>query len=426
MTLELSAADLDLRGIVRPGDHVFWSQGAGEPLTLSEALVRQRAEIGPLHLFLGIAFSDTLQREHADHLNFTSYGAIGTNRRLSKAGLLQVLPCHYSQIPSLLNRRELRCDVACLQLSPVNSEGEFSFGVGNDYLIAAAHQARVVIAEVNDQAPWTFGGQALKTMRIDYLVRSSRALLEAASPPLGNIERRIGAHVAAYIDDGAVIEAGIGAVPDAVLAGLLGHRNLGVHTGMMGDSMLDLIEAGVVNNRLKPIDCGITVSGLLFGSKRLYRYAQQNPDLRLCPATYTHSAGVMANFQNFVAINSALEVDLGGQVNAEIGDGAYVGAVGGQVDFVRAANAVAHGRSIIALPSTAKRGSISRIVARLPNGIATTPRSDADVVVTEWGAAELRGQSIKERARRLIAIAHPDFREQLERDAHSLVRNSLV
>ncbi|MFA7270361.1 MAG: acetyl-CoA hydrolase/transferase C-terminal domain-containing protein [Sterolibacterium sp.] len=424
MAIELSASNLDLRGIVRPGDHVFLGQGTAEPLTLSETLVRQRAELGPLALFLGVVYSDTLQAEHADFLSFSSYGAFGTAQRLAKAGLLDVLPCHYSHLPELLRRRELRCDVVCLQLSAVDSTGAFSLGVANDYMLEAARQARVVIAEVNEQAPWTYGSDQLASTPIHYLVRTSRPLLEVKTQPLGEIEHRIGAHAAPYISDGAVLETGIGAIPDAILAALRGHRDLGVHSGMLGDSIIDLIEAGVVTNRLKPIDTGISVCGLLLGTQRLYRYAHQNPGIRLSPSWFTHRAAVMANFQKFVAINSALEVDISGQVNAEVTNGRYVGAIGGQGDFVRAANASPQGRSIIALPSTAKGGSISRIVVRFADGVTTTPRSDADLVVTEWGVAELRGQALAERARRMIAIAHPAFREQLERDFHALSRKS--
>ncbi|MBN9462085.1 MAG: acetyl-CoA hydrolase/transferase family protein [Burkholderiales bacterium] len=423
MTRELGAADLDLKGIIRPGDRVFWGQAAAEPLTLSAAIVAQRAELGPLEIFLGLGYAGTLRPEHADHLRFIGYGALGDHQALAKAGLLQILPCHYSQLSRLLRRRELRCDVACLHLSPPNADGECSLGAGNDYMLEAARQARVVIAEINDQAPWTYGSQALADLRIDYLVRTSRLLPEVTVPPPGEIEQRIGRHAASFVEDGAVLQTGIGSIPDAVLAALAGHHELGAHTGLMGDGMLALIEAGVITNARKPIDAGITISGLLAGSSRLYRCAHENAALHLCPSWYTHDAGVLARFDNLVAINSALEVDLTGQVNAEVGNGIYLGAVGGQLDFVRAANAGERGCSIIALPSTAKDGAISRIVARNA-GITTTPRSDADLVVTEWGAARLRGRTIPQRVRAMIAIADPAFREQLERDAHRLVRMS--
>jgi acetyl-CoA hydrolase len=426
MTIELQANDVDLKGIVRAGDAVFWGQGTSEPLTLSEALVMQRATLGPLSIFLGASFSSTLSPEHADFLSFSSYGSIGSNQRLSKAGVLRVLPCHYSQIPELISRGELRCDVAFLQLSAPCETGEYSLGVGNDYMIDAARRARVVIAEINEQAPWTHGSEQLAGTRIDYLVRTSRPVLELKAQPIGETERQIAFHAAPYITDGAVLETGIGAIPDAILSALHAHRDLGVHTGMIGDGIIDLMEAGVVTNLRKPIDHGVTVTGVMFGSERLFRFAHKNPAIRLSPARYTHSPAVMARFDNLVAINSAVEVDLTGQVNAEVSDSAYIGAVGGQVDFVRAATNSIHGRSIIALPSTAKSGTRSRIVTRLTGGVTTTPRSDADVIVTEWGAAELRGRTIPERVRLLIEIAHPEFREQLEREAHDLLRKNVL
>lgn len=426
MAIEIQAKDIDLKGIVRAGDTVFWGQGTSEPLTLSEALVNQRADIGSIDVFLGASFSTTLQPEHADFLSFSSYGAIGTNQRLSKAGVLQILPCHYSQIPHLIARGELRCDVAFVQLSASNSTGEYSHGVGNDYMLDAARNARVVIAEVNDQAPWTYSSESLNRAKIDYVLHTSRPVVELTAGAIGEVERQIALHTASYIPDGAVLETGIGTVPDAILSALHGHRDLGVHTGTIGDSIIQLMDSGAVTNMRKPIDCGISVTGVLFGSERLFKFAHENKAIRLSPVRYTHSASVLARFDNLFAINSAVEVDLTGQVNAEVSDTAYLGAVGGQVDFVRAATSSARGRSIIALPSTAQSGARSRIVARLSGCVTTTPRSDADLVVTEWGVAELRGQTIPERARRMIAIAHPSFREQLEREAYGLLRKSML
>lgn len=426
MTIELQAKDIDLKGIVRAGDTVFWGQGTSEPLTLSEALVSQRADLGQIDVFLGASFSNTLQPEHADFLSFTSYGAIGTNQRLSKAGVLRILPCHYSQIPRLIARDELRCDIAFVQLSAPNATGKCSHGVGIDYMLDAARNARVVIAEVNDQAPWTYSSESLSEARIDYVVHTSRPVVALSAGTAGEIERQIALYTAAYIPDGAVLETGIGTVPDAILSALHGHRDLGVHTGTIGDSIIALIDSGAVTNLRKPTDIGISVTGVLFGSERLFRFAHENRAIRLSPVGYTHNASVMAQFDNLFAINSAVEVDLTGQVNAEVSDSAYIGAVGGQLDFVRAATSSARGRSIIALPSTAQSGARSRIVARLSGCVTTTPRSDADIVVTEWGAAELRGQAIPERVRRMIAIAHPSFREPLEREAHGLLRKNML
>jgi len=422
MTIELRAENLDLTGILRPGDTIFVSQGTAEPRTLTEALVRQRAAIGGARLFFGPVFSETWQPEHADFLQFSGYGVFGNAQRLSKAGVFEVVPNHVSQLPELLRSGALRCDVAFIQLSAPNARGEPSFGLANDFLIDAARAARVVIAEINDQLPWTHGNEGLADLRIDYCVRTSRPPLQLQRAPIGDIERRIAAHAARYIGDGAVLETGIGAVPDAILSALGDRRDLGVHSGLMGDSLVELIEAGVLTNARKTVDRGLCTAGVLFGSERLYRFAHDNPALRLRPVRHTHDIAVMGSLDDFIAINSAIEVDLTGQVNAEIAGQHYIGAVGGQLDFVRGALRSRGGRSIIALPSTAKQGAISRVVSRIDSAITTTPRSDADLVVTEWGAAELRGQTLRERARRMIAIAHPDFREQLERDAHASLR----
>jgi acetyl-CoA hydrolase len=422
MPIDLHPDALDLSAIIRPGDTVLWGQGTSEPFTLTEALVRQRADIGPINVFMGLSFSNTVQPEHADYLSFTSYGGVGTNQRLAKAGLLEILPCHYSQLPALISDGRVKCDVVLIQLTPQNEDGEYSFGAVSDYLTDAARYARVVIAEVNDQAPWTYGGEALKEMRIDYIVRTSRPIMEIKPQPAGEVERHISRHATQYIPDGAVIEMAIGAIPDAVLSALGDRRDLGVHSGMMGDIVMDLMNAGVINNALKPIDRGTTIAGLVFGTSRLYRFVHQNPAVCLRSADYTHNARVIEKLDKFIALNSAIEVDLTGQVNAEIIGNEYIGAIGGQVDFVRASWGSRGGRSIIALPSTAKKNTMSRIVSNLSGGVTTTPRSDADIIVTEWGAAELRGITIRERVRRMIAIAHPDFREQLERDAHHLLR----
>jgi len=237
---------------------------------------------------------------------------------------------------------------------------------------------------------------------------------------IGELEAQIARHVANYIEDGATIQIGIGAIPDAVMAALGDRRNLGIHSGLITDRIADLIEQGVVTNERKPLDTGITTTAILAGTNRLYAFAHKNPRVRMFTYAHTHNAQVLCRLDKFVAINSAVEVDLTGQVNAEVASGVYVGGTGGQGDFVRGAMAAAHGHSIIALPSTARDGAVSRIVPVLKDVPITTPRSDADIVVTEFGAAELRGQPLDERIRRMIAIGHPNFREVLQREARSL------
>jgi acetyl-CoA hydrolase len=266
--------------------------------------------------------------------------------------------------------------------------------------------------------PFTHG-EMLPASRIDVALHVSRPLVELKPATITETDQAIAKFAAAYIGDGTVLQTGVGATPDAILRLLGDRRDLGVHSGMLGDGLVDLVEAGVVNNARKAIDRGVCINGALMGTQRLYRWAHRNPQMRMCSTAYTHDAAVLAKLERLVTINSALEVDLSGQVNAEQSGAQYFGGTGGQVDFVRAGSRSPGGRSIIALPATAKGGSISKIVPAL-SGPVTTARSDVDVIVTEFGAAELKGQTLAERTRRLIAIAHPNFREELDRAAHPI------
>jgi acetyl-CoA hydrolase len=419
MTSDVAAVDLDLARFIRPGDAVVVGQACAEPLTLTEALAAQRAAIGGCRVFLGPAFAGTFRPEHSDHLVFTAYAASGANQALSRAGKLDILPCHYSALPRLFASGKRPADVVLLQVGPA-ATGGFNLGLANDHVVDAARRARVVIAELNDQVPDTPGSTLPADIRIDVLVRTSRPPAMLQPTPLGTIERRIAEHVAALVPDGATIELGIGALPDAVLAALSQHRDLGIHSGMIGEGALDLIERGVITNARKPFDRGVSIAGLLFGTRRLFDFAHRSTTLRLMPPHYTHGYDTLRQLPDFIAINSAIEVDLGGQVNGEMAGGVHVGAIGGQVDFMRGAVAAPRGRSIIAMPATAKGGTVSRIVARLGDAVVTSLRSDMDAVVTEHGVAELDGCSLAERARRLIAIAAPPFREGLERAAQAL------
>lgn len=419
----LPADSLDLAALVRPGETVVVPQGTAEPLALTEALVRQRHAIGGLRAFLGAVFSRTFPPGCTDAIGFSGYGAIGGAAPLARAGRLDPVPAQYSRLPGLFADGTLPADVVLLQLAPGRGPGDPPcIALSHDYIVAAARRARLVIAEINAQAPWSHGAELPADIRIDVLVEASHLPVELAPARIGEVEQRIAALVAARVPDAAVLETGIGAVPDAILSALSGHRDLGIHSGMIGDRFAELIAAGVVTNARKPFDAGVTVAGSLFGTARLFAFADRNPSIRLSPPAVTHGIGVMARIPNFTAINSAIEVDLSGQVNGEVAGDAYVGAVGGQVDFVRGALAAEDGRSVIALPSTARDGTVSRIVPDLAGRPVTCLRSDADLVVTEWGIAELRGRGLAERARRMIAIADPAFREELARAAHAVIR----
>ena len=419
MSTVVAAADLDLKGIIRPGDHVLWSHACSEPSTLLEALLAQRAALGGVHCFAATSFSQALKPEHADHLTFSSIGAIGTLRNLAKAHVLSVVPCHIGQMPQFIAEGVIRCDVFFVQVSPPDRGGRYSLGVLNDYVRAAVAKARVVVAEVNERVPRTVCDHHLLDEDIDIRVHTSRPLIEFEAPPIGPTDRAIAGFAAAYIHDGTILQTGIGAVPDAIMQLIGDRRHLGVHSGMIGDPVVDLMQSGAITNASKPIDVGVTICGSLTGSRRLFDFAHENPALRLSDASYTHGDAVLARLPRLVTINSALEVDLTGQVNAEQAGPLYIGGTGGQVDYVRAGFRSEGGCSLIALPATAVGGKASRIVRQL-SGPVTTARSEVDVIVTEFGAAELRGQPIAERARRLAAIAHPLFREELEREAHLL------
>jgi len=419
MAPERALDSLDFAAIVRPGDTVMCGQSSAEPVPLVQTLMQQRHRIGRFNMFLGTSYSGAATPEHADCVRFCSYGGGGTNRALAKAGKLDILPVHYSQLAARIASGAFKVDVLLLQLSPADPQGHYSLSMAHEYLVPALDAARVVIAEVNDQAPWTYGERYLTDDDIDCIVPTSRAPFELAHPAPGDTEQAIARHVAGLIEDGATLQLGIGALPEALLAALADRRDLGLHTGAIGDAAADLMQAGVITNAWKTIDRGVAVAGVMFGGRRIQRFCHRNAAVQFRSAAYTHDAERLARMDRLVALNTAIEVDLTGQVNTEVAGGVYVGAVGGALDFLRGAQRAKGGLPIIALPSTAK--GASRIVSRL-QGPATIPRSDGIIVVSEYGVADLRGASLAERARRLIAIAHPQFREDLEREARLLPR----
>jgi acyl-CoA hydrolase len=421
MTIATDARGLDLSAFLRSGDHIVWGQACGEPTTLVEALIAQAQGIGRLSAFAATSFSGLLTGEAAERLNLSSMGAMGALRTLAAAGRLGIVPCHVSQIAPMIEQGLVGCDVAFVQVSPPDVNGNHSFGLISDFVEAAVAKARVVIAEVNERVPFTLGDALLPAARIDCAVHVARMPVEVFPAKIGEIDLAIAKIVAGYVEDGSVIQVGIGAVPDAILRLLHDRRNLGVHSGMIGDGLVDLVEAGVVTNALKPIDSGISVTGALIGTGRLFNFVDRNPQIGMRRSSYTHSEAILSRLTRLVSINSALEVDLTGQVNAEQSGDQYLGGTGGQVDYVRAGSRSPGGRSVIALPATAKGGKVSRITAVL-SGPVTTSRSEVDVIVTEFGAAELKGQTLVERTRRLVAIAHPDFRESLDRAAFVIQR----
>jgi acyl-CoA hydrolase len=420
MSETLTKETLDLKKFVRPGDNIIWGQGCGEPQTLTEALVAQRAGLGGVTIYIGASFSETLKPEHADHLKMVGFNAVGATRKLTKGGALQIIPCHIGLVSSYIEQGVVPCDVAFVQVSAALPDGTYSYGVINDYTQAMVAKARVVVAEVNDQVPQTHCQGTLHPKDIDYIVHTSRPVVALPTGPIGDIDRAMAKFAAKYIEDGTCLQIGIGGLPDAIMQLVLDRKDLGLHTGSVGDGMVELAEKGVLTNARKAIDKGVSVVGGLIGSQRVYSYAHKNPAISMRPSSYTHNGEVLSKLDKLVTINSCLEVDLGGQANAEqVGD-SYLGGVGGQPEYVRAGHRSKGGWSIMALASSAKESS--KIVTKLTTSVVTSPRTDIDVVITEYGAAELRAQPLPERARRLIAIAHPNFREALEREAQPIFK----
>ena len=411
-----------LQALVRPGDTVWWGQSTAEPLTLTRAFTEHRhgvAQGGRLRVFVGIGLADTLQSEQADVLDFFGYAASGPHRALAKAGVLDILPCHYSQLPGFIASGVLPADVVLVQVSPPDEQGRYSLGLVNEYLTSALERARVIVAEVNPEIPWTHGSMTLSAADIDLCVAATTAPVPLERSEPGATEQAIAAHIAPLIEDGSCLQVGIGNLPEAVLAALHQHRDLGLHSGAIGDGMAALAQAGVLTNARKTIDTGVGVAGILMGSSALRSWAHCNPQLQLRPTSYTHDAQVLASIDKLVALNSAIEVDLTGQINAEVAGGVYMGAVGGAMDFLRGAARSRGGLPIVALPASAK--GKSRIVAHL-SGPVSTPRADAGLIVTEHGVADLRGQTLSQRVRRMIDIAPPEHQAALQEQAHGLLR----
>ena len=369
--------------VIRPGDALIWGQACAEPQTLVEALIAQRAALSGCRVFLGSSYSGLLRPAHADHLRLSSYCGTGTNRALAEAGVLDMLPAPYSQLGALIRGGRLPCDVLMLQVSPPNARGEYSLGLGVEYLAPALEVARAVIAEVNDQVPWTHTQPLLGRDDFDLVVESSRPPVELAASAPSELERRIAEHAAQWVPEGATVECGIGSLPNAIVGALAGRR-VDYHSGLICENV----------RLLNPKRC---IGGALMGTRALFDWARENPALMLASSDVTHGAATLARIERFVAINSAVEVDFTGQVNGESARGTYVGAVGGALDFIRAANQSPGGVSLIALPA-------SRIVERL-SGPVSVPRSEAGIFVTEHGAADLRGCTLAERERRMRRIS---------------------
>ena len=400
---------VDFGGLLRPGMGVWWSQAAAEPRPLVDQLLAQAPHLGPLRLFTGLSWNDQLAQTISPADTMVSYGGLGSLRDLEATDQLEVVPCHYSALPRMFAEGRLPCDAGLLQVSPPDKDGMCSLGIGVDYMADALLHTSLLFAEINQQMPSVPGSPRIPLGRFVATVETDRPLQEEVRRPASAVDRVIAGHVAELIADGDTVQVGIGSIGGAVFDALAGHKDLGVHTGMITDGVMRLIDKGVISGARKQIDTGLSVAGCALGSSDMYARIADLPVL-FRPTSYTHAPQVLSQLSSLVAVNFAIEVDLTGQVGAEVSRGTYLGAVGGQVDFARAA-ALTGKRSIVALRST-MRGQ-SSIKFRLDEGVVTTARADVDCVVTEHGIAHLRGQPLGERRRRLIEIAAPEHRDQL-------------
>ena len=420
MPQQIAPEALDFAQLIRAGETVGWAEATAEPVALTRLLDAQASRCAPFRVFFPLTFSHTLGTGHP-RVTVTALGGASAGRRFFAGGAGNVIPANISDLPGLIATGQLVIDIVLLQLSGPDAAHRYNTGLGIEHLDAAIPRARLVVAQLNPELPWTEGDTMVEGKAIDLVVPAAEPPLELPARPPSPVDRAIAEHVARLIADRTTIELGLGAIPEAIAGALGGKRGLGVHSGAIGDGIAALMAAGVVDNKHKEVDPGVTVGTMLMGTRRLYRFADHNPAIRLRATSYTHDAVVLGNFQRFVAINGALEVDLTGQVNAETAGGRHVGILGGQMDFMRAANRSLEGRSIIALQSTTRDRRQSRIVARLADGVVTTPRAVADLIVTEHGIAELRGRTLAERARALIQVADPAFRTELARASERLV-----
>jgi 4-hydroxybutyrate CoA-transferase len=408
---------------IQSGQQVYLQCAAATPSVLLDALVARAPElqnVGMIHLHTE-GPGPHLAPEMASHFRHRAL-FVGPNARAAvNEGRADYVPVFLSEVPHLFDRGALPLDAVLVNATPPDAHGFCSLGVSVEAMHAAIRAARTVIVQFNRAMPRTLGESFIHVSEIDLAIEVDMPPYEYVGGPIGDVERRIGEHVAELVPNRATIQLGIGAIPTATALALHGHRDLGVHTEMFTDALVDLVEAGVVTGAYKERNRGKIVAAFMMGSPRLYEFVNDNPMVEMRSVDFTNDTHVIRSFRTMTAINSAIEVDLTGQVVADsIGTRIYSG-VGGQMDFVRGAALAPEGRAIIALPSTAAHGSVSRIAPTLTAGAGVvTTRAHVRTVVTEWGVAELFGRSLGERAAALIAIAHPDHRDRLASEARRL------
>jgi len=408
---------------VRNGDFIVVPTGVAEPPSLLHALSAQRRDFRDVKVgqILPIGKYAYFDPETADCVRHVAYFYSGVSRAGGNAGWVDFIPSYFSEMPEMMRRGLLATDVVFSMASPMDAHGYFSLSLGADYTMAALQRARAVVLEVNPNVPFANGNCHIHISQVGALVESETPIPEVGLPKIGPVQEAIARYVAEMIDDGSTLQIGYGGIPDAVVMQLTHKHDLGIHTEMIGDGIMTLIECGAVTNRRKNYLPGKMVATFALGSKKLYDFMHRNPMLEMHPVDFTNDPYLISQNDNLVSINGTLQIDLLGQCGSEsIGWQSYSGT-GGQADFVRAANRSKGGKSFIVLPSTAKSDTLTRIVPTLTPGThVSTSKNDVNYVVTEYGVAQLRGKSAKQRAQELIAVAHPDFREELSAAARKM------
>jgi 4-hydroxybutyrate CoA-transferase len=401
---------------IQSNSRIVVGHAVGEPLELIDALVENKENYENVEIVHMVAMGkgEYVKEGMEKHFKHNAIFVGGSTRDAVNSGRGDFTPCFFYEVPKLFKQGYMPVDVALIQVSEPDEHGYCSFGVSNDYTKPAADCAKIVIAEVNENMPRTMGDSFINVEDIDYIVKASHTIIELKPPKIGEIEKAIGKHCASLVEDGSTLQLGIGAIPDAVLLFLKDKKDLGIHSEMISDGVVELVEAGVITNKKKTLHPGKIVVTFLMGTKRLYDFVNDNPMVETYPVSYVNDPTVIMKNYKMVSINSCVQVDLMGQVCSESIGMKQISGVGGQIDFIRGASMAADGKSIIAIPSTAAKGKVSRIVPLLDEGAAvTTSRNDVDYIVTEYGIARLKGKTLKERAKALISIAHPSFREEL-------------
>ncbi|MEC9486387.1 MAG: acetyl-CoA hydrolase/transferase C-terminal domain-containing protein [Prosthecochloris sp.] len=408
--------------IVKSGDRIFLHTAAATPRRLIDALVSRAGELRDVEIVSLHTEGDAeyVRPEYQESFRLNAF-FVGKNVRSAvQDGLADAIPIFLSDVPALFHNNVLPLDVAFVHVSPPDRHGFCSLGVSVDAALAAVHKAKHVVAQVNPNMPRTHGEGLLHVSHIDAMVEVDDPLPETPAHELTDIERRIGENIASIVDDGATLQMGIGAIPDATLAALGGHKDLGIHTEMFSDGVVDLVEKGVITGRYKHTHKEIIVASFLVGSRRLYDFVDDNPLVEMFPSDYVNDTREIRKNPKVTAINSAIEIDMTGQVCADSIGQKHFSGVGGQMDFIRGAALSEAGKPIIALPSVTRRGE-SRIVPVLkPGAGVVTTRAHVRYVVTEYGIVNLHGRNMRQRAEALASIAHPDFRDNILRAAHEL------